>query len=1009
MKSIVLFFLIHACATATQPFISTSSSSSTNAYGTEPWLFYGNPLAPTSATVLSANGNARFTILSSRLIRMESPPPFEDARTLVIWNRNITSIPPFTTQTIGETTTIDTGDFGILLTYIDDGTAIFTSNNLQVQRKTPAFWENASTIWTPEMENGIDSGQLFGTFHTLDDGLNGFVGLNCSLLDPNNDSKNAADFYPCDFGLLSKSGFSIIDDSKSPIWNETLGWLQTQDKAICAANDSVTGKHCFASSTQDTTDAALCHAAGCCLSGGENSETLSLWYSSSRDDHFSDNANCTEGCNGIYNYQHEQGTFSTFSSTGYVPLNLYWNENPKNGAQGDNVASSFPPTELGYILARNMGYVFDPTLPQPVGTVPLKVFYSELHLDHWTTASATDEAAAIALGYIFLGLAGYITPPASGPVPPSPPFQCYRPTHHTDLYLFAHGLEYDSALSDYISIAGSIPIPRRHWLGVSWSKWNESEIQSDSLAHVRLLQNAGFPLDTVIYDMQWHRTPAWGGYSWDPLRYPNVTSALQQLHSESLQIGVNFHDDDGVQQDANPELFSAFATAVGANVNNSGISFNIGNKTYADALQSVIMEPLIAQGIDFAWTDFQQGFPGVDNIRGLVPTAMINHYRFYNFSVAPGTRGSTHSRYAGRGDHRHTSHFGGDVDQTWESLRFMIYFTATAANTPACWWGHEMMRNGGGINDNSELFTRVNQFGAWSPIFTSWGNSGENNDWWLESEPYLSATRSALLDRQRILPYRYTAAYISHRTGRCPIVSMYRSYPTEPLAYLTDGQYLLGTDLIVAPAFSPISPSSGTVSVSVWLPPDNFWVDFNFPFTSPFEGGSTIIYNASLSTVPVFVKAGAVIPMLPRSLVNTTGISAQQYRSLEFNVFPSSHTPAFGECNVYEDDGMSTDYLSGISALTHFQYGPSSSLSGCVAYKIETTGSYTNMITDGRLYSIFIISTFLPKSITVNNIILSESPNDNVQNSWFYTTEKDLHVFLPPVSTTEIQSINVCY
>jgi hypothetical protein len=136
-------------------------------------------------------------------------------------------------------------------------------------------------------------------------------------------------------------------------------------------------------------------------------------------------------------------------------------------------------------------------------------------------------------------------------------------------------------------------------LGVSWSKWNESEIQSDSLAHVRLLQNAGFPLDTLIYDMQWHRTPAWGGYSWDPLRYPNVTSALQQLHSESLQIGVNFHDDDGVQQDANPELFSAFAAAVGANVNNSGISFNIGNKTYADALQSVIMEPLIAQGIDF--------------------------------------------------------------------------------------------------------------------------------------------------------------------------------------------------------------------------------------------------------------------------------------------------------------------------------------------------------------------------------------------------------------------------
>lgn len=81
-----------------------------------------------------------------------------------------------------------------------------------------------------------------------------------------------------------------------------------------------------------------------------------------------------------------------------------------------------------------------------------------------------------------------------------------------------------------------------------------------------------------------------------------------------------------------------------------------------------------------------------------------------------GTRGTQHSRYAGRGDHRHATAFGGDVAQTWESLRFMIYFTATAANAPLCYWGHEMMRNGGGEGDAAELYTRVNQFGAWSPV-----------------------------------------------------------------------------------------------------------------------------------------------------------------------------------------------------------------------------------------------------------------------------------------------------
>lgn len=990
-----------------EPFLSPSN----NAYGEEPWLFYGYPIASPRAMVYSSLGTARFTVLTSRLIRIEGPPPFEDGRTLIVWNRNLT-IPVFTTNTTGSTTTIDTGDFGVLLEYIDDGTGLFTSTNLKVQRRTPSFWTNVSTIWTPDAQPGTDSGQLFGTFHTLDDGLDGFVGLNCSLLDPNNDSEGAADFYPCDFGLLSKSGFAVVDDSKSPVWDDSLGWLKSQDKAICSANDSATGKHCFAGSTQDTTDPLLCHAAGCCLSGGGNSETMSLWYSSIRDDHFSDNHNCTDGCgsNG-YVYLHEQGTYSTFLNAGYVPLNLYWNENPlKDGTGGDNVASSFPPTEPGYTFARTMGYIYDPSLPQPDGTVPLKVYFSTVHLDHWTTASAADEQQAISLGYVLIGIAGYITPPRSGPAPPSPPFNCYRPTQHMDLYLFAHGIEYDSALSDYVAIAGAVPIPRRHWLGISWSKWNEAEIDSDSLAHVNLLQQAGFPLDSLIYDMQWHRTPQWGGYSWDKSRYSDVKSMLQALHAEGLQIGVNFHDDDGVQQVSNPEHYAEFAQAVGANVNSSGVSFNIGNKTYADALQQIIMDPLISQGIDFAWTDFQQGMPGVDNIRGLVPTAMINHYRFYNFSVAPGTRGTYHSRYAGRGDHRHSSHFGGDVDQTWESLRFMIYFTATAANAPACWWAHEMMRNGGAINDNSELFTRVNQMGAWSPIFTSWGNSGQNNDWWLESEPFLSSTRSALLDRQRLLPYRYSAADVSYRTGRCPIVSMYRMYPTEPLSYYADGQYMLGTDLLIAPVFSPVSPPvTGTASVSVWLPPDSLWLDFNVASAPPFVGGSTFTYNATISLVPVFARAGAVIPMLPRTMASITGVSLQQYRSLEFNVFPSPDLSASGSCEVYEDDGMTTDYLAGISARTHFHYGPASSSIDCTEYTISTTGTYANMVTDGREYSVFILASTLPSSVTVNGLALYQSQSDNLSGTWFFSLEKDLHVFLPPSSTTSLQTLLICF
>ena len=511
--------------------------------------------------------------------------------------------------------------------------------------------------------------------------------------------------------------------------------------------------------------------------------------------------------------------------------------------------------------------------------------------------------------------------------------------------------------------------------------------------------------------MQWHRTPAWGGYSWDPVRYPDRgVSALAFLHANGLATGANFHDADGVTRDANPERFAAFAAAVGADPGADAVDFAIGNRTYADSLQRVIMDPLIANGLDMAWTDFQQGFPGVEAVRGLVPTAILNHHRFHNFSVAPGTRGTIHSRYAGRGDHRHASHFGGDVDQTWESLRFMIYFTATAANAPACWWGHEMMRAGGGVNDNAELFTRVNQFGAWSPIFTSWGNDGENNDWWDIQEPHLSAMRGALLDRQRLLPYRYSLAAEAHRTGRCPIVSMYRDFPAEPAAYAADGQYMLGRDLLVAPAFAPVSPPlTGTIGVSVWLPPtdEGAWLDFNAPGAAPLAAGSTIVYNASLAVVPAFVRPGAVIPLLPRALAGVSGISAQQYRAIEFNVFPggrgSSHT------DVYEDDGISTDYLQGFAATTTLAYSAASS-PGCTLYSIATTGaSYSGMVTSGRLYSVFLLASAAPTSASVNGgAPLPLSPTDGVPGTYFRTPGGDTRVYLAPASTSDALSLTVC-
>jgi alpha-glucosidase (family GH31 glycosyl hydrolase) len=121
------------------------------------------------------------------------------------------------------------------------------------------------------------------------------------------------------------------------------------------------------------------------------------------------------------------------------------------------------------------------------------------------------------------------------------------------------------------------------------------------------------------------------------------------------------------------------------------------------------------------------------------------------------------------------------------------------------------------------------------------------------------------------------------------------SYPLEPDAYHTPGQFLLGNDLIVAPAFSPVqhppippqggSPG-GVVGVSIWVPPAaEQWVDFNAPAAAALPPGWTL-YNSSIFTVPVLARAGSVIPLIPRNLTSVPGISGQACVHHFLAIFP---------------------------------------------------------------------------------------------------------------------------
>ena len=141
--------------------------------------------------------------------------------------------------------------------------------------------------------------------------------------------------------------------------------------------------------------------------------------------------------------------------------------------------------------------------------------------------------------------------------------------------------------------------------------------QAGTLENVASLLAAGFPLDTYVEDMNWHAKPAWGGYAWDTGRYPDPRALLAALHARGLATGINLHDADGVTRASNPALYDAFVAALGAPPGVDAVPFAVGNRSYADALQRVLLDPLVAGGVDVAWTDFQQGFGGLEGLRGV--------------------------------------------------------------------------------------------------------------------------------------------------------------------------------------------------------------------------------------------------------------------------------------------------------------------------------------------------------------------------------------------------------
>jgi alpha-glucosidase (family GH31 glycosyl hydrolase) len=265
------------------------------------------------------------------------------------------------------------------------------------------------------------------------------------------------------------------------------------------------------------------------------------------------------------------------------------------------------------------------------------------------------------------------------------------------------------------------------------------------------------------------------------------------------------------------------------------------------------------------------------------------------------------------------------------------------------------------------LFIRWFQFGAFCPVFRAHGHSWREHLPWSHGPEAEAICRRYIELRYRLLPYTYTLAWRAHRGGIPLMRPMVLADEADPAYWQLGSQYFWGDDLLVAPVTRP-----GATQWPVLIPAGT-WHDYWTGET--YRGPCAVSVPAPLERLPLFVRAGAIIPLGPVKQfvdeVPDTEITLQIFAGAD------------GAAELYEDDGTTNGYREGHFAVTGFRMTQAAQ---GLALDIGSTGD-TGLLPPGRSYTLRVHALGPARSVTVDG---------DAHAAWQRGADGVLVVELPP-------------
>lgn len=347
------------------------------------------------------------------------------------------------------------------------------------------------------------------------------------------------------------------------------------------------------------------------------------------------------------------------------------------------------------------------------------------------------------------------------------------------------------------------------------------------------------------------------------------------------------------------------------------------------------------------------------------------------------------------GIQRYAVAWTGDQSSSWDYIRWHIPTLIGSGLSGMAYASGDVDAIFGG---SAETFTRDLQWKSFTPVLmgmSGWSGNARKHPWWFD-EPYRSVNRDYLKLKMRMTPYMYGLAHDAATTGAPLLRALMWDYPQDPQAYTEAHKYqfLLGRELLIAPVYRSQAASRGWRR-DIHLPQGR-WIDYwdGRQLQAGAEGRS-LDRAVDLATIPVFVRAGAIIPMYPAMLYD----GEKPLDEVTFDLYPQGTS----QYTLYEDDGATRRYEKGESSTQAITVQAPAQGTGPVQVRIDPAqGQYAGQLPQRR-YALRVLSRQRPAAVTLDGralpMLADQAAWQGANEGWYFDAAErrgTLHVRTAP-------------